>query len=73
LLAFENGAELRPFGIEQRFPTGENYPANSKVTDRFYMWLQIKEAEGTRILVFPDVAHDAAAVAGGVRVQDENR
>jgi len=41
--------------------------------DGFEVRLQIRGTQGARATGFPDVAHDAAAVATVMRIQDENR
>jgi hypothetical protein len=66
-------AESRKVIMQQRFAARENDLANSEVFERSAMTLQILRSKLIVVFTLPDIAHDTAAVAPAVHVQNENR
>src|SRR5580698_8144411 len=65
-------AEQRQLWVQERFTAGKHQPADSQFFDGSDVWLQVVHAEGFAFASFPDVTHDAAAIAGGVRVDHQD-
>ena len=59
--------------VHQRFASSEDDVANAEIFERCTVPLQILNAYLVVGFTLPDVAHDAAAVATAVSVQDEDR
>ncbi len=72
-LIAKDGADLRELWIHKRLAAGEHDPADAETANRFELRLQLPDPEDFVFAIFPDVAHDAAAVAGAVRVDDQDR
>jgi hypothetical protein len=58
--------------VKQRFAACENDPSDAQIFERCTVTLQILRAHLVAGFALPDVAHDTAAVAATVGVQDEN-
>ena len=59
--------------VQQRFAAGENDVANAEIFERCAMTFQVLHSNLVVGFTLPDIAHDAAAVAAAVGVQDEDR
>jgi hypothetical protein len=58
--------------VQQRLAACKNDLTNAKVFERSAMTLQILGAHLLTGFAFPDIAHETAAVAATVGIQDEN-
>jgi hypothetical protein len=56
--------------MEQRFSAGKNNLANAEMTQRRSMPIKIRYPDLLMDLPLPDIAHDAAAVAVGMDIQN---
>jgi hypothetical protein len=66
-------AESGKIVMKQRFAASENDPSDAQIFERCTVTLQILRVHLVVGLALPDVAHDTAAVAATVGVQDEDR
>ena len=71
-LRAEERAELRKLRVHEGLAAGEHDPANAKTTDGRKLTLEFNGGEGSCVASLPDVAHDAAAVAGAVCINHED-
>ena len=65
-------AESEEIGVKQRFAACKNDLSNTKVFERCAVMFQILDPHLVVGVTLPDVAHDTAAVAATVGVQDED-
>src|SRR5579864_166855 len=72
IFALLDGAEFRKLRIEKRFAPRKNDPTNAQGPNRVEMTREIVGAKRTMIFCFPNVTHDAAAVARAMRVNYKN-
>jgi hypothetical protein len=66
-------AESGEIIVKQRFAACKNDLSNTKVFERYAVMFQILRTHLVSGFALPDVAHDTAAVASTVGVQDEDR
>ena len=64
---------MRKLRIHEGLATGEHDPANAETTDGRKLTLEVNGGEGFCVASLPDVAHDAAAVAGAVCINHKDR
>jgi hypothetical protein len=73
ILLQEKFAERGKIAVQQRFAPGQDYLADTKIAQRCAMPIQVGDSDLLMRFPLPDVTHDAAAVAVGVDIQNQDR
>jgi len=71
ILRAEETAEAEKVGMHEGFAAGENDPLDAEAGDVGGVAFKVGGGDFLSGIGFPDVAHDAAAVAAAVRVEDQ--
>ena len=73
LLLQKKLAERGQIAVQQRFAAGQDHLADTEIAQRRAMAIQVGDSDLLMRFPLPDVTHDAAAVAVGVDIQNQDR
>jgi hypothetical protein len=73
LLLQKKLAERGQIAVQQRFAAGQDDLAHTEIAQRRAMAIQIGDSDLLMRFPLPNVTHDAAAVAVGVDIQNQDR